>query len=159
MGLFDGLMKRDNSVITWKDGDEGRFRWTCARKYIHNEEQPAEMFVYVQKRNLADYAEQCVLSLNNLHESVIREICKGIIKCAEEGGINRSFVMPQINDVTEILNHCWFTAVYVQQPKDRSLSSYVVEGEGEWGEVIGFVIENGRLAYVGVDYMEYADGR
>lgn len=33
--------------------------------------------------------------------------------------------------------------------------AYVVEGEGDWGEVIGFVVKNDKVIYVGIDYLDY----
>ncbi len=38
--------------------------------------------------------------------------------------------------------------------KDDEIA-YVVEGEGDWGKSIGFVIENNKVIYVGVDYFDY----
>ncbi|WP_300345267.1 hypothetical protein [Fusobacterium sp.] len=32
--------------------------------------------------------------------------------------------------------------------------AYAVEGEGEWGENIGFVINNNKVIYVGTDYLD-----
>ena len=33
--------------------------------------------------------------------------------------------------------------------------AYVVEGEGDWGEVIGFAVKNDEIIYVGTDYFDY----
>ncbi len=33
--------------------------------------------------------------------------------------------------------------------------AYVVEGEGDWGEVIGFAVKNNKVIYVGTDYFDY----
>ena len=33
--------------------------------------------------------------------------------------------------------------------------AYAVEGEGDCGENIGFVINNDRVIYVGTDYLDY----
>ena len=35
--------------------------------------------------------------------------------------------------------------------------AYAVEGEGEWGENIGFVIKNDSVVYVGADYLEHME--
>lgn len=59
------------------------------------------------------------------------------------------------DDVFDILNHCWFTALYVNMLSTRDNVAYVVEGEGEWGDVIGFVVENDQVIYVGTDYLQY----
>lgn len=31
---------------------------------------------------------------------------------------------------------------------------YVVEGEGDWGEPVGFAVKGDRVTYVGSDYLE-----
>ena len=31
---------------------------------------------------------------------------------------------------------------------------YVVEGEGDWGEPVGFAVKGDRVTYVGPDYLE-----
>lgn len=33
--------------------------------------------------------------------------------------------------------------------------AYVVEGEGDWGDVIGFVVKDNKVIYVGTDYFSY----
>lgn len=40
--------------------------------------------------------------------------------------------------------------------KDDEIA-YAVEGEGEWGESIGFYINNGSVVYVGTDYLDYME--
>ena len=32
---------------------------------------------------------------------------------------------------------------------------YVIEGEGDWGDVIGFVVRNDKVIYAGVNYFDY----
>lgn len=99
---------------------------------------------------MVETAEKCVEAFNSLPQDTITEICKEIIVCAEQGGIAEDFELPELEKPTDILEYCWFIALYA-----LGENSYIVEGEGDWGEVIGFVIKNGRLIYTGVDYTDY----
>ena len=47
--------------------------------------------------------------------------------------------------------------LYVGMENGEDEIAYAVEGEGEWGENIGFVISNGRVVYVGADYLDYME--
>ena len=67
-------------------------------------------------------------------------------------GKNGETGLPPLFVPRDILKYCWFTTVYVNAPKDGGAVSYIVEGEGDWGESVGFVIENDKLTYVGADY-------
>ncbi|WP_294472164.1 DUF6985 domain-containing protein [uncultured Ruminococcus sp.] len=110
--------------------------------------------IYIESSELTDHAEKCVASLNSLPDETIDDICRGLIKSAGEGGLDEEFELPELDDVRDILNFCWFTAVYVSKPEDDSIVSYAVEGEGDWGEVVGFVIKDGKAVYVGTDYLD-----
>lgn len=33
--------------------------------------------------------------------------------------------------------------------------AFVVEGEGDWGDVIGFAMQNNKVLYVGTEFMDY----
>ena len=46
-------------------------------------------------------------------------------------------------------------ALYVDMENEDDEIAYAVEGEGEWGENIGFYIQNNRVVYVGPDYLTY----
>ncbi|MBO5104279.1 MAG: hypothetical protein J6B74_04365 [Ruminococcus sp.] len=119
---------------------------------IFRNENSAEMLIYF---NSLDYAEDCIEHFNSLSDDVIDEICYGLIEsCHEDYGVNEDFELPEIENVREILEYCWFTSMIVDIPEDDGIS-YVIEGEGDWGEVVGFVIKNGSLAYVGADIEEY----
>ena len=61
----------------------------------------------------------------------------------------------KINDVREILNYCWFEALYVDMINDDDEIAYAVEGEGDWGTEVGFVIRDNKVIYEGVDYLDY----
>ena len=139
-------------MITWlRTGEiwEGLFK----SSFFCNEDKERDLFVYIEDASAESYAEKCIEIFNSLSNSVIEKICEGLFECAKEGGINDDFELPK--NITDILDYCWFTTVYVSIPNDENDISFIVEGEGEWGEAIGFVIENGQLAYVGVDYFDY----
>lgn len=143
-------------MIEWLNGDErteGRFK----SSFFSDDSGSPDLYIYIENASLADHAEKCVESFNDLSDKVIIEICKGIYKCAEQGGENEDFELPRLDNVRDILEYCWFTAVYVRTPEDDGDVSYIVEGEGDWGEVVGFVIENDRVAYVGTDYFDYPE--
>ena len=110
--------------------------------------------VYLENSKFAGYAEKCIENLNSLPDSLIIQICVSLINSAEQDKADDSFELPKLNNAKDILNYCWFTAVYVNSPEDENVIKYVVEGEGDWGEVVGFVIENNKLVYTGVEYLE-----
>ena len=66
---------------------------------------------------------------------------------------SRDFELPELETAREILEYCWFTTLIAVNSGNGI--SYIMEGEGEWGEVIGFVIRNGELVYVGTDYFDF----
>ena len=137
-------------MINWLDKREEGWEGTFQSKFFHNEDED-QLFICIENASCADYAEKCVEHLNALPKEIIQEICKGIIQASE---MDEAFDSPE-----DILNYCWFTTMYVSVPEDESKLSYILEGEGEWGElgseVIGFVIKNNQLVYVGVDYFDY----
>ena len=103
-------------------------------------------------------AEKCVDSFNSLSESVINEICQKLISCAQEGdGLDEEFELPALDNPLDILDYCWFMALYVDMKSIGDEIAYAVEGEGEWGENIGFVIKNDSVVYVGADYLEHME--
>ncbi|MBR1443426.1 MAG: hypothetical protein IJ583_07830 [Firmicutes bacterium] len=142
-------------MIKWTNMQNEWWEGTFESNIFHNEDDEPELSIGIENSSLADYAEKCVVSLNTLQEQVINEICEGITECAKQGGIDGNFELPENDNVLDILKYCWFSMVYVGTPESDDLISYVVEGEGEWGEVIGFAIENDKVVYVGVDYLEY----
>ena len=106
-----------------------------------------------------EYAQRCIKSFNSLPEITIMQICKGIIKCAEKCVSNILFELPQSENAKDILKYCWFHTLLDVEPERRAgKTAYVVEGEGEWGEAVCFVIENDTAVYIGADYLEYFEG-
>lgn len=141
-------------MIHWLNQEEDFCEGTFQSKFFRDDENGDELTVYVKSPDLAECAEKCVEAFNSLTESEINEICKKIISCAKEGGINEEFELPSPANALDILNDCWFTALYVNMLSEEDEIAYVVEGEGDWGEVIGFAVENDKVTYVGVDYLD-----
>lgn len=140
-------------MIKWQDNDgqpgEGIFIST-----LFKNDGSDELFVYTENKSLKEYAQKCVDSLNSLSDDMVDEICRGIAESAAENAVEEEFEMPELDNIRDILNCCWFTAVYVNIPENEDKISYIVEGEGDWGEVVGFIIKDGKLAYTGVDYFD-----
>ena len=143
-------------MIHWlnKEDGEGRFN----SRFFRNDEDNGELFVYANSGSpdFVACAEKCVEAFNNLSKPVIDEICKKLISCAGEGGgINEEFELPALDNALDILNYCWFVALYVDMGGKDDEIAYAVEGEGEWGGNIGFVINNGSVVYAGADYLDH----
>ena len=152
---FEATKIKDGFMIHWLNQEDGVCEGSFKSSFFRNEENGNELSIYAQNPNLTECAEKCVESFNNLTESEINEICNGIISCAKEGGINEEFELPSLDNALDILNYCWFTALYVNMLHKKDEIAYVVEGEGDWGEVIGFAVKNNKVIYVGIDYFDY----
>ncbi len=111
-----------------------------------------KLSVYIKNGDIIDYAEKCVEHFNSLSDDVIDEICHGLVESCNLS--DEEFDLLELEDVREILEYCWFYELIVDVPENDGIS-YVVGGEGGWGEAVGFVIKDGKLAYVGDNYEEY----
>ncbi len=141
-------------MIQWRNQDDDIWEGIFQSRILRNEANQSEMFICIQNPEDADYAQRCAEHFNTLPESVMDALCMGIMKCAAQGGIDEDFELPKLESARDILQYCWFTTLYVGSPEDENEISYIAEGEGEWGEVMGFVIRDGQLVYVGVDYFD-----
>lgn len=142
-------------MINWLHQEEGFCEGSFKSNFFRDDENGNELNVCVKNQDLAKCAEKCVEAFNNLTESEISEICKGIINCAKGNGVDEEFELPVLNNALDILNYCWFTTLYVNMLSKEDEIAYVVEGEGDWGDVIGFVVKNNKIIYVGTDYFDY----
>lgn len=142
-------------MINWLHQEDGVCEGGFKSNFFRDDENGDELSVYVQSPNLTECAEKCVEAFNNLTDSEINEICKKIISCAKESGINEEFELPDLDSALDILNYCWFTSLYVNMLSKEDEIAYVVAGEGDWGEVIGFAVKNNKVIYVGIDYFDY----
>lgn len=130
--------------IKWLNQQEDMWEGIFHSEFFRNEDNEQTLFVCLAHASAADYAQKCVEHLNALPETVLHTICEEIARCAGQ----------KLTDAEEILHDCWFTTLYVPVPEEEQQSTYLLEGEGEWGETIGFVIRNNQLVYVGTDYFE-----
>ena len=143
-------------MIRWLHQEDGEGRFNS--KFFRNDENEDELIVYANSDSpdFIECAEKCVEAFNDLSKPVINEICKKLISCAKEGGgMNEEFELPAFDNALDILNYCWFMALYVDMGSKADEIAYAVEGEGDWGENIGFVINDGRVVYVGADYLDH----
>lgn len=131
--------------------DEEMLEGTFKSSFFQNEDAN-ELVLYIRNGKIIDYAEKCIEHFNSLSDDMIDEICHELIESCHLS--DEDFELPELENVREILEYCWFTSMIVDVPEDDEIS-YVIEGEGDWGEIVGFVIKNGTLAYVGADYEEY----
>ncbi len=131
--------------------DEEVMEGTFTSRFFSSDEGN-ELVVCLRNGDILDYAERCVEHFNSLPDDVIDEICHGLIESCHLS--DEDFELPELENVRDILEYCWFYDLTVDVPENDGIS-YTVGGEGEWGEVVGFAIKDGSLAYVGVDYEEY----
>lgn len=142
-------------MIDWLHQEEGFCEGSFKSYFFRDDENGNVLSVAVQGPDLMECAEKCVEAFNNLTEPEINKICKKIIKCVKKSGMDKEFQLPASENALDILNHCWFTTLYVNMLSQEDETAYVVEGEGDWGDVIGFVVNNNKVIYVGTDYFDY----
>jgi len=144
-------------MIRWLHQEEGICEGIFKSYFFRNDDNGDELSIYVRSSSLLECAEKCVESFNDLTKSEINEICKGIISCAKDGGINEEFELPELDNDLDILDYCWFTSLYVNMSSKEDKIFYVVEGEGDWGDIIHFVVKDNQVIYVGVDFFDYME--
>lgn len=145
-------------MIRWLQQEDGEGCFNS--RFFRNDENENELIVYANSDNpdFMECAEKCVNAFNNLSEPVINEICQKLISCAqEENSLDEKFELPALDSPLDILDYCWFMALYVDMVNKDDEIAYAVEGEGEWGENVGFFIKNDSVVYVGTDYMDYME--
>lgn len=118
---------------------------------IFKNEDGDELSVGLQSESIVEYAEKCIEHFNSMQDSMIDEICKYIIKSSENGGLAEDFELPELENARDILKYCWFTTMYIDIPQTDEVA-YMVEGEGDWGECVGFIVRGDRVLYVGSDF-------
>ncbi len=142
-------------MIYWLDeeawGAEGSFK----SSFFRNDENSNELNIYVINSELKECAEKCAEALNSLSRLEIKEICEKLIENVKKETANEEVDLQGVNNPFEILNYCWFITVYVDMASAEDEIAYVVEGEGQWGTPVGFVIRNGKVIYAGGDYLDY----
>ncbi len=142
-------------MIDWLHQEEGVCEGSFKSEFFRDDENSGVLNVSVKSPDLIECAEKCVEAFNHLTESERNEICREIINCVKEGGTGEEFELPALENALDVLNYCWFTTLYVNMLSQEDEISYVVEGEGDWGDTIGFVVNDKKVVYVGTDYFDY----
>lgn len=142
-------------MINWLHQEEGFCEGSFKSVFFRDDENSDMLSVGVQSPDFIECAEKCVAAFNNLTEYEISEICEEIINCVNEGDTDEEFELPAFESALDILNYCWFTTLYVNMLNKDDEIAYVVEGEGDWGDVIGFAVKDNKVIYVGADYLSY----
>ena len=141
-------------MIDWEHEEDAFCEGSFKSKFFRDDEDSDELTIGMRSVDLKECAENCVKSFNNLTEAKINEICKGLINCAKESGGNEDFELSALENSLDILKYCWFSTLYVNMLHKDDEIAYVVEGEGEWGDAIGFAVKGNKVIYVGVDYFD-----
>ena len=128
---------------------EGHFK----SSYFKDDTGNHDFLVYIFDKSYETYAEKCVEHFNNLSDEIINVICYHIIQSAKKDNKNKNFTLPEFAKNTDILNYCFFKAMIVSIPGDDSKASYIMQGQGDWGEMIGFVVTENTVTYVGKNYL------
>ena len=139
-------------MINWLNQQDEFWEGTFRSEFFRNEDNQNELFICAECPVDTDYIEKAVQAFNALSKETIREICKGIIRLAEQGGENQDFTLPELEAPEQILDYCWFTTLYVNIQENGNI---ILEGEGEWEEVIVIVIKNDKIIYIGTEYFDY----
>lgn len=100
-------------MIDWTHEEDAFCEGSFKSKFFHDEENGDELMIGMRSIDLKECAENCVKSFNNLTESQINEICKGLIHCAKESGDNEDFDLSALENPLDILKYCWFSTLYV----------------------------------------------
>lgn len=136
-------------MITWTDRSDEAWEGQFTSSVFRNEDG-GELAIYIEHFSIADYAQRCVDFINSMPDEMTDEICRGLIRCAEEDCENENFELPELAGCRDILGNIFFTEVYVSVPEDDGIS-FMLVGEGGWGEIAGVVVRNGRVVYIGKD--------
>ena len=110
-------------MINWLHKEDGYCEGTFESKFFRDDENENELTVAVKSPDLCECAEKCVEEFNNLTEIEISKICKEIVNCAKESGIDEEIQLPNQGNELDILNYCWFTTLYVSGTQDCILIS------------------------------------
>lgn len=123
-------------------------------RFFRNE-KGNELSVYIKDLSLIEYTEKCIEHFNSMSDNMIDEICDCIIEEYNEladSGMNNDFVLPKLESIRDILNYCRF--IDFSAYSEYEGLTYLVAGDGDWGQNIGFIVENGKVSYVGSEYFD-----
>ena len=95
-------------MIQWINTEGDSWEGLFKSQLLRDDEGGDELSVYIEHYSIKDYAEKCIEALNSLSDGTLKKLCKGFVKAAKECGDET-----EIGDPLEILDYCWFTAVYI----------------------------------------------
>ena len=140
-------------MIKFRYAPDGIGEGSFKSSYFKDDMGGNDFLVYIFDKSYEKYAEKCIKHFNRLSDEVINVICYHIIKCAKQDNKNKNFHLPELQKNTDILNYCFFKTMIVSIPGDDSKASYIMQGQGDWGEMIGFVVTENTVTYVGKNYL------
>ncbi|MDE6592498.1 MAG: hypothetical protein K2K57_05475 [Oscillospiraceae bacterium] len=143
-------------MVTWTNKEDEAWEGEFKSRIFHGEDDD-NLIVYIENPSAASHAARCAAFLNEMPQETVNLICEKIVafEKTDKDNTYKDFKMPELENPIDVLKYCWFAEAYVSVPKDEKEISFCVEGEAEWGDNIGFVIENGKLVYVGNDAVNY----
>lgn len=107
--------------------------------------------VYLENDTIVGYVVKCIEHFNSMSDNMIDILCKNIIICYKNfGGTDKNYTLPELENFRDILKYCWFSSITIDAPETDEIA-YLVEGEGEWGECIVFIVKDNKVLYVGCD--------
>ena len=128
----------------YEDGvGEGTFK----SRFFRDDTGSDEFTVYLKDESFLAYAEECIQHFNNMPEAMIDTVCEKIIAYVREC---EDFALPVLEKPADILKYCWFGSIEIGYPKHGI--SYIMQGEGDWGEYFEVIIKGGRPVYAGTEY-------
>jgi TPR repeat protein len=92
---------------------------------------------YETAASKGDAKAQAVLGSLYIRGNVVKQDCE-------------DFDFPELEKTTDILNYCGFGSLEIGYPKHRI--SYVIQGEGDWGEYFEVIIKDSIPVYAGAEY-------
>lgn len=123
-------------------------------RFFRNE-KGNELSVHITDSSLIEYTEKCIEHFNLMSDDMIDEICEGIIDEYNEMsdlGIVDDFALPELESIRDILNYCQFSDFSAYN--EYGGLTYLVAGYAEWGQNIGFIVEKGKVGYIGNNYFD-----
>ena len=96
-------------MIHWLQREDGEGEFS-SKVFCNEDGEELSVYANSEVADFVECAEKCVETFNNLSEAVVNEICKKIIECAKEGGLDEEFELPALDSPLDILNYCWFQA-------------------------------------------------
>ena len=96
------------------------------------------------------FAEKCAEHIRTMPRNMIETICKGILNQYVYAKNNTDFEMPELSEITDILQYCSFKDADLHY-NDEKIPAYIISGETKWNTCLGITIKGDKVLYVGDD--------